>query len=73
VFHFALADPAGLVLIAGLVLVLLAVWASSVLVAQTGGTPTFPMAYARKSAFPRQCDPDAAGRPRPRAPSSRSF
>ncbi|MFD1932660.1 MULTISPECIES: DUF6412 domain-containing protein [Nonomuraea] len=71
-FHLALVDPAGLVLITGLILLLLAAWAGGVFLAQRGGTPSFPMAYARRTAFLRQRDPDAAGRPRPRAPSSHS-
>ncbi|MET9342742.1 MULTISPECIES: DUF6412 domain-containing protein [unclassified Nonomuraea] len=68
-FSLALADPAGLMLIAGLLLLLLAAWAVGVLLAQRGGTPSFPLTYARRTAFLRQRDPDAAGRPRPRAPS----
>lgn len=71
-YQLALMDPAGLVLITGLILLLLAAWAGGVLLAQQGGTPSFPMAYARRTAFLRQRDPGAAGRPRPRAPSSHS-
>lgn len=69
-----LADPAGVVAItavAGLGVLLLAAWASRVLPVRTGETPAFPLTYARATAFLRQRDPDAAGRPRPRAPSLR--
>ncbi|MGI5268269.1 DUF6412 domain-containing protein [Nonomuraea sp. CA-218870] len=37
-----------------------------------GGEPSgFPLVYARRTAFQRQRDPGAPGRPRPRAPSPR--
>jgi hypothetical protein len=52
-------------------IVLLATWAATLLPAIGGETPGFPLVYARRTAFQRQRDPDAAGRPRSRAPSSR--
>ncbi|MFE3455670.1 DUF6412 domain-containing protein [Nonomuraea sp. NPDC059194] len=55
-----------------MILLLLAALAGSVHLALRAGAPAFPMAYARRTAFLRQRDPDAAGRPRPRAPSSHS-
>ncbi|MEV0582705.1 DUF6412 domain-containing protein [Nonomuraea sp. NPDC050310] len=69
-FLFALAllhDPAGLVIVAGL---LLAFWVGSrpQPVSETG-VPVFARVYGRRTAFLRQSDPDAAGRPKPRAPS----
>ena len=52
-------------------ILLLATWAAALLPA-IGGEPTgFPLVYALRTAFQRQRDPDAAGRPRPRAPSAR--
>ncbi|WP_084962705.1 DUF6412 domain-containing protein [Thermoactinospora rubra] len=71
-FLFALAllhDPAGLIVVASL---LLAFWASGRLpTVREPGVPAFVRMYGRRTAFLRQRDPDAAGRPRPRAPSLR--
>lgn len=67
-----LADPAGLLafsVVAGIGVLLLAAWASRLLPVHGSDGPAFPLVYARATAFLRQRDPDAAGRPRPRAPS----
>ncbi|MEV0194970.1 DUF6412 domain-containing protein [Nonomuraea sp. NPDC050691] len=65
-----LLDPwlAGVTMVAVLLLVS---WAARLLPALSGRAPSFPLVYARRTAFQRQRDPGAAGRPRPRAPSSR--
>lgn len=52
-------------------ILLLATWAARLLPAIGGDTPGFPLSYARRTAFQRLRHPAAAGRPRPRAPSSR--
>ncbi|MGN9837640.1 DUF6412 domain-containing protein [Nonomuraea sp. H19] len=62
-----LIDP-WLVGITMMAILLLAVWAATLLPALSGEPPGFPLSYARRTAFLRQRDPDAAGRPRPRAP-----
>ncbi|MFC4014371.1 DUF6412 domain-containing protein [Nonomuraea purpurea] len=49
-------------------ILLLATWAATLLPVLSGESPSFPLSYARRTAFQRQRDPDAAGRPRPRAP-----
>ncbi|MEV0160219.1 DUF6412 domain-containing protein [Nonomuraea fuscirosea] len=49
-------------------ILLLATWAATLLPVLGGESPGFPLSYARRTAFQRQRDPDAAGRPRPRAP-----
>ncbi|RVX46174.1 hypothetical protein EDD27_9027 [Nonomuraea polychroma] len=49
-------------------ILLLAAWAAALLPVLSGEPPSFPLSYARRTAFQRQRDPDAAGRPRPRAP-----
>lgn len=67
-----LADPAGALAIgavAGIGVLLLAAWAGRLFPVHDAGAPAFPFVYARATAFLRQRDPDAAGRPRPRAPS----
>ncbi|MET9247727.1 DUF6412 domain-containing protein [Nonomuraea sp. NPDC003709] len=51
-----------------LAILLLATWAATFLPILSGGPPSFPLSYARRTAFQRQRDPDAAGRSRPRAP-----
>ncbi|MFC5823360.1 DUF6412 domain-containing protein [Nonomuraea insulae] len=60
-------DPwlAGITMMA---ILLLAAWAATLLPTLSGESPSFPLTYARRSAFQRQRDPDAAGRSRPRAP-----
>ncbi|MEW9555989.1 DUF6412 domain-containing protein [Nonomuraea sp. NPDC050783] len=60
-------DPwlAGVTLVA---ILLLATWAATLLPVLGGEPPGFPLVYARRTAFQRQRDPDAAGRSRPRAP-----
>ncbi|TDE55617.1 hypothetical protein E1295_13820 [Nonomuraea mesophila] len=60
-------DPwlVGITLVAVLLLV---TWAATLLPAFCGGPRRFPLTYARRTAFQRMRDPDAAGRPRPRAP-----
>lgn len=66
-------DPAWLIAlstIATIGILLLAAWAARLLPARESGTPGFPLRYALRTASIRQCDPDAAGRPRPRAPSA---
>ncbi|MEU7001524.1 DUF6412 domain-containing protein [Nonomuraea sp. NPDC046570] len=74
-FEFALAmlaNPAGVVAVTamtGLGVLLLAAWACRLSLAVEGEAPRYPLVYARRTAFQRQRDPDAAGRPRPRAPS----
>lgn len=62
-----LLDPwlVGITLVA---ILLLATWAAALLPALSGEPPGFPLTYARRTAFQRLRDPDAAGRPRPRAP-----
>jgi hypothetical protein len=63
-------DP-WLVAVTMMAVLLLASWAAR-LVPVIGGEPAgFPLVYARRMAFQRLRDPDAAGRPRPRAPSAR--
>lgn len=52
-------------------ILLLATWAARLLPAIGGDAPGFPLVYARRTAFQRLRHPAAAGRPRPRAPSSR--
>jgi hypothetical protein len=49
-------------------ILLLATWAAILLPIVSGEPVGFPLTYARRSAFQRQRDPDAAGRSRPRAP-----
>ncbi|MCF6467566.1 hypothetical protein FAF44_03940 [Nonomuraea sp. MG754425] len=49
-------------------ILLLATWAATLLPVAGGEPPSFPLSYARRIAFQRQRDPDAAGRSRPRAP-----
>ncbi|KAB8196280.1 hypothetical protein FH608_005795 [Nonomuraea phyllanthi] len=60
-------DPwlAGITMMA---ILLLAMWAAALLPVLSGESPSFPLTYARRTAFQRQRDPDAAGRSRPRAP-----
>ncbi|SEG77246.1 hypothetical protein SAMN05444920_104462 [Nonomuraea solani] len=60
-------DPwlAGITLVA---ILLLATWAATLPPLLSGEAPSFPLTYARRTAFQRQRDPDAAGRPRSRAP-----
>lgn len=60
-------DPwlAGITMMA---ILLLAAWAATLLPTLSGEPPSFPLTYARRSAFQRQRDPDAAGRSRSRAP-----
>ncbi|MFG1697401.1 DUF6412 domain-containing protein [Nonomuraea sp. NPDC049309] len=60
-------DP-WLVGITMVVILLLATWAAALLSALHGEPLSFPLSYARRTAFQRLRDPDAAGRPRPRAP-----
>ncbi|MEV5557250.1 DUF6412 domain-containing protein [Nonomuraea wenchangensis] len=62
-----LLDPwlAGITLVA---ILLLVAWAARLLPVLGGEPPGSPLTYARRSAFQRQRDPDAAGRSRPRAP-----
>jgi hypothetical protein len=60
-------DP-WLVGITMMAILLLATWAATLLPALGGEPSGFPLTYARRTAFQRQRDPDAAGRPRPRAP-----
>ncbi|WP_206642351.1 DUF6412 domain-containing protein [Nonomuraea polychroma] len=62
-----LLDP-WLVGITMMAILLLAAWAAALLPVLSGEPPSFPLSYARRTAFQRQRDPDAAGRPRPRAP-----
>ncbi|WP_327586631.1 DUF6412 domain-containing protein [Nonomuraea sp. NBC_00507] len=62
-----LLDP-WLVGITMVAILLLATWAATLLPVLSGEPPSFPLSYARRIAFQRQRDPDAAGRPRPRAP-----
>ncbi|MEV4115899.1 MULTISPECIES: DUF6412 domain-containing protein [Nonomuraea] len=49
-------------------ILLLATWAAMLLPVLSGEPASFPLTYARRTAFQRQRDPDAAGRSRPRAP-----
>ncbi|MCG5219686.1 DUF6412 domain-containing protein [Streptosporangium sp. KLBMP 9127] len=59
------------VAVAGLSVLLLA-WAATVLRGGSAAGPRSPLAArdrARRTTFVRQRDPDAAGRPRPRAPA----
>jgi hypothetical protein len=68
----ALADPAPTHVILGLAVVALLIVAALFLPAPAAATATRANAVARRArtaARPRQIDPDAAGRPRPRAPS----
>ncbi|MFI9593662.1 DUF6412 domain-containing protein [Nonomuraea sp. NPDC052265] len=60
-------DP-WLVGITMMAILLLATWAATLLPALGGERSGFPLTYARRTAFQRLRDPDAAGRPRPRAP-----
>jgi hypothetical protein len=62
-----LLDP-WLVGITMMAILLLAAWAAALLPILSGEPASFPLSYARRTAFQRQRDPDAAGRPRPRAP-----
>jgi hypothetical protein len=62
-----LLDP-WLVGITMMAILLLAAWAAALLPTLSGEPASFPLSYARRTAFQRQRDPDAAGRPRPRAP-----
>ncbi|MDF2707536.1 MAG: hypothetical protein K0R62_3188 [Nonomuraea muscovyensis] len=48
---------------------LLVSWAARLLPLGAAEPSGFPLVYARRTAFQRQRDPGAAGRPRPRAPS----
>ncbi|MFI6485340.1 DUF6412 domain-containing protein [Nonomuraea sp. NPDC050663] len=67
---FALAllhDPASLILVAGL---LFAFWLSSRPVPSSDvGVPAFFRVYGTRTPAARLSDPDAAGKPHPRAPS----
>jgi hypothetical protein len=49
-------------------ILMLATWAAALLPTFGGEPAGFPLTYARRTAFQRLRDPDAAGRPRPRAP-----
>ncbi|MFI7615510.1 DUF6412 domain-containing protein [Nonomuraea terrae] len=49
-------------------ILLLVTWAAVSLPVPGGESAGFPLAYARRTAFLPRRDPDAAGRPRPRAP-----
>ncbi|MER6513356.1 DUF6412 domain-containing protein [Nonomuraea sp. NPDC048881] len=60
-------DP-WLVGITMMAILLLATWAATLPPVLGGESPGFPLTYARRTAFQRLRDPDAAGRPRPRAP-----
>ncbi|MEV0613605.1 DUF6412 domain-containing protein [Nonomuraea sp. NPDC050404] len=60
-------DP-WLVGITMMAILLLAMWAATLLPILGGEPAGSPLSYARRSAFQRQRDPDAAGRSRPRAP-----
>ncbi|SEL41722.1 DUF6412 domain-containing protein [Nonomuraea pusilla] len=62
-----LLDPwlAGVTMVA---ILLLATWAARLLPVLGGDQSGPPPGYARRTAFQRLRDPDAAGRPRPRAP-----
>jgi hypothetical protein len=62
-----LLDP-WLVGITMMAILLLATWAATLLPILSGEPSSSPLVYARRTAFQRQRDPDAAGRPRPRAP-----
>ncbi|WP_113701704.1 DUF6412 domain-containing protein [Nonomuraea lactucae] len=64
-----LLDPwlVGVTMVAVLLLVS---WAARLLPVGGAEPSASPLVYARRTAFQRQRDPDAAGRPRPRAPSS---
>jgi Family of unknown function (DUF6412) len=64
-----LLDP-WLVGITLMAILLLATWAAAVPPVLGGEAPAFPLIYARRTAFLRQRDPGADGRPRPRAPSA---
>ncbi|NUR89165.1 MAG: hypothetical protein HOY71_34205 [Nonomuraea sp.] len=66
-------DPSwvlALATLAAIGMLLLAAWASAVPTAGGATPPSRARSYAHKTAFQRQRDPDAAGRPRPRAPAS---
>ncbi|WP_049558002.1 DUF6412 domain-containing protein [Nonomuraea sp. SBT364] len=63
-------DP-WLIAVTMMAVLLLASWAARLLPVLGGEPAGFPLVYARRTAFQRQRDPDAAGRPRPRAPSAR--
>lgn len=65
-----LLDP-WLIAVTMLAVLLLASWAARLLPVLSGEPPGFPLVYARRTAFQRQRDPGAAGRPLPRAPSPR--
>ncbi|GAA5047047.1 hypothetical protein HNP84_000446 [Thermocatellispora tengchongensis] len=71
----AAGDPRGMLAgaaVAGLSVLLLA-WAARALRAEPRADPWTPLSArdrARRTTFVRQRDPDAAGRPRPRAPSA---
>ncbi|MET8863992.1 DUF6412 domain-containing protein [Nonomuraea sp. NPDC004580] len=60
-------DP-WLVGITMMAILLLVTWAAALLPVLLGEPMGFPLSYARRTAFQRLRDPDAAGRPRPRAP-----
>ncbi|MGW5160381.1 DUF6412 domain-containing protein [Nonomuraea wenchangensis] len=62
-----LLDPwlAGITMVA---ILLLVAWAATLLPVLGGESSGFPLTYARRTAFQRQRDPDAAGRSRSRAP-----
>ncbi|MCK2214399.1 DUF6412 domain-containing protein [Actinomadura sp. ATCC 31491] len=49
-------------------ILLLATWAAALRPVLGGEPAGFPLVYARRTAFQRQRDPDAAGRCRSRAP-----
>lgn len=62
-------DP-WLVAVTTVAVLLLASWAARLLPVLGGEPSGFPLVYARRAAVQRQRDPDAAGRPRPRAPTA---
>ncbi|MFG1947340.1 DUF6412 domain-containing protein [Nonomuraea sp. NPDC048826] len=61
-------DP-GLIAVTMVAVLLLVSWAARLLPVLGGEPSGFPLVYARRTAFQRQRDPGAPGRPRPRAPS----
>ncbi|GAA0953131.1 DUF6412 domain-containing protein [Nonomuraea longicatena] len=68
-----LLDPAWLAVFATLAtvgLLLLAAWAARLPPEQESGASAVPLRHALRATPIRQLDPDAAGRPRPRAPSA---
>lgn len=61
-------DP-WLIAVTTMAVLLLVAWAARLLPVAGGEPSGFPLVYARRTAFQRQRDPGAAGRPRPRAPA----